>query len=137
MKINKATFLLLGLTLACTPVKEPADWVDPFIGTGGIAHCFPGATTPFGMVQLSPDTKNTGWDGCSGYRDCDSALLGFSHTHLSGTGQTDFGDFMITPVQGKIPFAKGNETASPGYYSVKTKNFMVELTALPHTVCHR
>ena len=137
MKINKAIFLLLGLALACTPAKEPADWVDPFIGTGGIAHCFPGATTPFGMVQLSPDTKNTGWDGCSGYRDCDSTILGFSHTHLSGTGQTDFGDFMITPVQGKISFAKEDETASPGYYSVRTKDFMVELTALPRTGCHR
>ena len=135
--MNRSIFLFLGLALACTPVKEPAEWVDPFIGTGGIAHCFPGATTPFGMVQLSPDTKNTGWDGCSGYRDCDSTLLGFSHTHLSGTGQTDFGDFLITPATGKIPFAKENETASPGYYSVKTKDYLIELTALPRTGCHR
>ena len=135
--MNKKILILAGLVLACSPVKEPADWVDPFIGTGGIAHCYPGATTPFGMVQLSPDTKNTGWDGCSGYRDCDSLMLGFSHTHLSGTGQTDFGDFLITPVQGKIPFEKKDEKASPGYYSVNTKDFMVELTALPRTGCHR
>ena len=135
--MNKKLLILLGLVIACSPVKEPAEWVDPFIGTGGIAHCYPGATTPFGMVQLSPDTKNTGWDGCSGYRDCDSLLLGFSHTHLSGTGQTDFGDFLITPAEGKIPFAKEDETASPGYYSVKTKDYLVELTALPRTGCHR
>ena len=125
------------MAVACTPAKEPADWVDPFIGTGGIAHCYPGATTPFGMVQLSPDTKNTGWDGCSGYRDCDSTIMGFSHTHLSGTGQTDFGDFLITPALGKISFAKEDETASPGYYSVKTQDYLIELTALPRTGCHR
>ncbi len=133
---NKALFLL-GLVISCSPVKEPADWVDPFIGTGGIVHCYPGATAPFGMVQLSPDTKNTGWDGCAGYRDCDSLILGFSHTHLSGTGQTDFGDFLITPAQQKIPFRKEDETASPGYYSVRTEDFTVELTALPRTGCHR
>ena len=137
MNINKSIFLLLGLVLACTPIKEPADWVDPFVGTGGIGHCYPGATSPFGMVQLSPDTHNNGWDATAGYRDSDTTFLGFSHTHLSGTGQTDFGDFLITPVLGKIPFSKEDETASPGYYSVKTKDFTVELTALPRTGCHR
>ena len=135
--MKKSLFILLAMAVACTPAKEPADWVDPFIGTGGIAHCYPGATTPFGMVQLSPDTKNTGWDGCSGYRDCDSTIMGFSHTHLSGTGQTDFGDFLITPALGKISFAKEDETASPGYYSVKTQDYLIELTALPRTGCHR
>ena len=127
----------LSLTYAQADQKLLTRYVDPFIGTGGIAHCFPGATTPFGMVQLSPDTKNTGWDGCSGYRDCDSTIMGFSHTHLSGTGQTDFGDFLITPVLDKISFAKEDETASPGYYSVKTDDFLIELTALPRTGCHR
>ena len=135
--MKKTLLMLLAVAVSCTPAKEPAAWVDPFIGTGGIAHCFPGATTPFGMVQLSPDTKNTGWDGCSGYRDCDSTIMGFSHTHLSGTGQTDFGDFLITPVLDKISFAKEDETASPGYYSVKTDDFIIELTALPRTGCHR
>lgn len=127
----------LCIALACTPDKEPAEWVDPFVGTGGIGHCYPGATAPFGMVQLSPDTKNTGWDGAAGYRDCDTALLGFSHTHLSGTGGVDLGDFLITPSLEKIPFAKENETASPGYYSVRTEDYFIELTALPHTGCHR
>lgn len=137
MALNKSIFLLLGLALACSPVKEPADWVDPFIGTGGIGHCYPGATTPFGMVQLSPDTYNHGWDATAGYRDSDTTLLGFSHTHLSGTGQTDFGDFLITPAIGNFAFAKENETASPGYYSVKTDDYLVELTAMPRTGCHR
>lgn len=137
--MKNSVFILLGLgmTLSCTQVKEPAEWVDPFVGTAGIGHCYPGATTPFGMVQLSPDTFNSGWDWTSGYRDTDSTIMGFSHTHLSGTGQTDFGDFLITPVVGNTPFEKKSEQAYPGYYSVKTKDFKVELTALPHTGCHR
>ena len=68
--------------------------VNPFIGTGGHGHTFPGATAPFGMVQLSPDSRLDGWDGCSGYHYSDSVIYGFSHTHLSGTGCSDYGDVM-------------------------------------------
>ncbi len=111
--------------------------VNPFVGTGGIGHTYPGATAPFGMVQLSADTHNTGWDGAAGYRDCDSTILGFSHTHLSGTGGVDLGDFLISPSQEPVPFLKEDEVAFPGYYSVDTKDFKAELTALPRVGCHR
>src|SRR5262245_59126252 len=75
-------------------------FVDPFIGTGGHGHTFPGATLPFGMVQLSPDTRLTGWDSCSGYHDSDRGIYGFSHTHLSGTGALDYGDILMMPITG-------------------------------------
>jgi predicted alpha-1,2-mannosidase len=112
----------------------PADYVNPFIGTGGHGHTFPGAVMPFGMVQLSPDTRLSGWDGCSGYHYSDSVIYGFSHTHLSGTGVPDYCDILLMPTTGKPQlnafvdgsFRKGyashfshkNEAASPGYYSV-------------------
>src|ERR1044072_2867588 len=77
-------------------------FVDPMIGTGGHRHTFPGATAPFGMVQLSPDTRVDGsWDGCSGYHYSDSVIYGFSHTHLSGTGCSDYGDIVVMPFTGK------------------------------------
>ena len=78
-------------------------YVNPFIGTGGHGHTFPGATLPFGMVQLSPDTRMEGWDGCGGYHYSDSIIHGFSHTHLSGTGVPDYADLLITPACGKYP----------------------------------
>lgn len=107
-------------------------YVNPFIGTGGHGHTYPGATAPFGMIQLSPDTRHTGWDGCSGYHYSDSIIYGFSHTHLSGTGVSDYGDLLIVPQCGKPKLTPGyedekgygsrfthaNEEASPGYYSV-------------------
>jgi len=83
-----------------------------FIGTGGHGHTFPGATVPFGMVQLSPDTRLTGWDGCSGYHYTDSIVYGFSHTHLSGTGVSDYGDILLLPTQGEIKRYKQNKPAS-------------------------
>jgi putative alpha-1,2-mannosidase len=98
------------LTLACSFLffncfaqnTELSKQVNPFIGTGGHGHTFPGATVPFGMVQLSPDTRVDGsWDGCSGYHYSDSIIYGFSHTHLSGTGCSDYGDIMIMPIMGK------------------------------------
>src|SRR6185437_16969956 len=70
-------------------------FVDIFIGTGGHGHTFPGATVPFGMVQLSPDTWNVGWDHCSGYHISDTSIMGFSHTHLSGTGAADLLDVLV------------------------------------------
>ena len=90
--------LVLVAFAACNkqPAVEPASMVDPFIGTGGHGHTFPGATVPFGMMQFSPDTRMNDWDGCSGYHTSDDTILGFSTTHLSGTGCSDYGDFRFT-----------------------------------------
>jgi putative alpha-1,2-mannosidase len=78
--------LVLSLSVIVSAQQDLTQYVDPFIGTGGHGHTFPGATMPFGMVQLSPDTRLSGWDGCSGYHYSDNVIYGFSHTHLSGTG---------------------------------------------------
>src|SRR5882672_1718686 len=100
-------------------------YVDPFIGTGGHGHTFPGATVPFGMVQLSADTRIDGsWDGCSGYHYSDSVIYGFSHTHLSGTGCSDYGDIMLMPMIDTVTlqkkyaakFSHKNEKAEAGFY---------------------
>ena len=102
-------------------------YVNPFIGTGGHGHTYPGATLPHGMVQLSPDTRLEGWDGCGGYHYSDSFIYGFSHTHLSGTGVSDYGDILLMPMNGNPSsnnkiygslFSHKNEKASAGYYSV-------------------
>src|SRR5215813_10844440 len=82
--------------------RKLTQYVDPFVGTGGHGHTFPGATMPFGMVQHSPDTRLTGWDGCSGYHYSDSIIYGFSHTHLSGTGISDYGDILLMPTVGDV-----------------------------------
>jgi predicted alpha-1,2-mannosidase len=129
--------------------------VDPFIGTGGHGHTYPGATLPFGMVQLSPDTRLTGWDGCSGYHYSDSVIYGFSHTHLSGTGASDYGDILFMPTTGSVILDRGGpedtssgyvsrfrherETASPGFYSVLLDDYgiLVELTATKRVGLHR
>ena len=134
-----------------TPVRaDLTRYVDPFIGTGGHGHTYPGATVPFGMVQLSPDTRLTGWDGCSGYHYSDKAIYGFSHTHLSGTGISDYGDILFMPARSFSPdlvtaqpqysasFSHENETASPGFYSVKLDDgIRVELTATARVGFHR
>ena len=131
--------------------QEPdyTQYVNPFIGTGGHGHTFPGATTPFGMVQLSPDTRVDGsWDGCSGYHYSDSVIYGFSHTHLSGTGCSDYGDIMLMPMMGAASFDKKiysskyshkNENASAGYYSVKLldDDIDVEFTATARVGFHK
>lgn len=125
--------------------NNPIDFVNPFIGTGGHGHTFPGATVPFGMVQLSPDTRLEGWDGCSGYHYSDEYIYGFSHTHLSGTGVPDYCDILLMPFSGennwnngkngnpgyKSVFHHANETASPGFYKVQLEkeNILVELTS--------
>ena len=80
------TFYYLLFAVNSIAQDNPTDYVNPFIGTGGHGHTYPGAVLPFGMVQLSPDTRLDGWDGCSGYHYSDSIIYGFSHTHLSGTG---------------------------------------------------
>ena len=93
---------LILLVVACNDTDRKqaenlCDFVDPFIGTDYHGHTFPGAALPFSMVQLSPDTRTMGWDACAGYHYADSSILGFSHTHLSGTGISDLGDFLFMP----------------------------------------
>jgi len=123
-------------------------FVNPFVGTGGHGHTFPGATLPYGMVQLSPDTRIDGsWDGCGGYHYSDSLIYGFSHTHLSGTGVSDYGDMHFlpltqTPTSGQkpigIPFRHEKESAEAGYYQVNMENGVrVELSATLRTGLQR
>ncbi len=112
-------------------------YVNPFIGTDGHGHTFPGATVPFGMVQLSPDTRIDGsWDGCSGYHYSDNIIYGFSHTHLNGTGCSDFGDIMLMPTMGEpsfnskeysSTFSHQNEKATAGFYSVKLDKHNIDV----------
>ncbi|AFC86183.1 GH92 family glycosyl hydrolase [Frateuria aurantia] len=90
--------------------------VDVFIGTGGHGHTFPGATVPFGMVQLSPDTYNAVWDACSGYHRGDGSIMGFSHTHLSGTGCADLMDIMVMPCVGAVQTEPGQPTPAITIY---------------------
>ena len=106
--------MLLTLLISLLP------FVNPFVGTDAHGHTFPGAAYPFGMIQLSPDTRpNPGdWDGCSGYHYSDSIIYGFSHTHLSGTGCDDWCDILVTPGGKPSRFSHANEKASPGYYEV-------------------
>jgi predicted alpha-1,2-mannosidase len=122
--------------------------VNPFIGTGGHGHTFPGAVAPFGMVQLGPDTRNDGsWDGCGGYHYSDSIIFGFSHTHLSGTGVSDWGDILIVPSNEDrgmksapyaLKFSHTNEKANAGFYSVKSDNgIQSELTVTDRVGVHR
>lgn len=135
--------------------KEPYDYINPFIGTGGHGHTYPGATVPFGMVQLSPDTRKDSWDGCSGYHYSDSIIFGFSHTHLSGTGVGDYGDIRFMPTVGEIQFMPGTaqhpdsgyastfshdmEMAKAGYYAVHLQDYdiYVGLTATEHAGFHK
>ena len=129
--------VLAILVITICQAQEFAKYVNPFIGTGGHGHTFPGATTPFGMVQLSPDTRIDGsWDGCSGYHYSDDVIYGFSHTHLNGTGVSDFGDIMLMPTMGEPSFDKtiyssafshNNEKASAGFYSVKLDKHNIDV----------
>src|SRR6185295_17234964 len=103
MRFVSIICLVCLFTLPVSAQGDLTRYVNPFIGTAGHGHTFPGAIVPFGMVQLSPDTRLTGWDGCSGYHYSDSAIYGFSHTHLSGTGISDYGDILLMPSVGQ-PF---------------------------------
>ena len=152
--LSLAVVLATAATVSKAAV-DPVDCVNPFIGTAAHGHTYPGATMPFGMVQLSPDTFTHGWDWCSGYHWSDSSLLGFSHAHLSGTGCPDLGDVLVVPTVGKINLVPGtreepekgyrsrfshtDEKASPGYYSVilKTPGVFAELTATKRVGFHR
>ena len=130
-KLLLLSFLvLLGASCQKSTPVDPASLVDPFIGTGGHGHTFPGATVPFGMMQLSPDTRMNDWDGCSGYHTSDHAILGFSTTHLSGTGCSDYGDFRFTPAVGEsicAAFRHEDEDAKAGYYGVTFSDVPVKV----------
>ena len=129
-------FSILFITSASF-AQDFAKYVNPFIGTGGHGHTFPGATVPYGMVQLSPDTRIDGsWDGCSGYHYSDNLIYGFSHTHLNGTGVSDYGDIMLMPTMGEpscdnkvysSTFSHTNEKASAGFYSVKLDKHNIDV----------
>ena len=107
-----------ALSLASLPKNNVSKHVDIFVGTGGHGHTYPGPTLPWGMVQLSPDTNNSGWDACSGYHQADGSIMGFSHTHLSGTGGADMLDVLVMPAQGEVLLDAG-ERGLPDqlYYS--------------------
>ena len=124
----------------------------PLVGTDAHGHAYPGATVPFGMVQLSPDTRTEGWDGCSGYHYSDSTILGFSHTHLSGTGAGCLADVLLMPTVGEVrldagspgsgyasAFSHAEEQATPGYYRVflETPKVTAELTASARCGFHK
>ena len=152
--------LLFSMILFSCSTKEEnknqlTQFVDPFIGTGFHGHVFLGANVPFGAVQLGPTNITQGWDWCSGYHYSDSTIIGFSHTHLSGTGIGDLGDITFMPAVGNVVIAKGKagdqesgyyslfshdeEKAVPGYYSVRLKRYDVkaELTATERVGFHQ
>ena len=152
------TLLLIALAAVSACSGDRSEYtrpVDPFIGTGGHGHTYPGACLPFGMVQLSPDTRLTGWDGCSAYHFSDNVVFGFSHTHLSGTGCSDYGDILVMPTVGTVRLTSGGadnpgsgycsrfrhkkEEASPGYYRVFLDDYRitVELTVTKRAGLHR
>lgn len=142
---------VVGLLAACNQpsdeeqLRDEIQYVNPFIGTGFHGHTFPGATRPFALVQVSPDTHITGWDASSGYHYDDNQIYAFSHTHLSGTGIGDLGDVAILPFSGGDSikpvaiFKKETEKATPGYYAVRLDNFgiNVELTSTDRVGFHK
>jgi predicted alpha-1,2-mannosidase len=158
-----ATVLLLGVTLIgnahAATASDAYSAVNPFIGTGGEGHTYPGATVPFGMVQLSPDTqikpRKQAYGWAAGYRYDDNTIVGFSHTHFSGTGHSDLGDILLMPISGEPKLERGdvdkpgsgytsrfhhdNEKSEPGYYAVTLDDYHVhaELTASARVGVHR
>ena len=133
-KIISILILVANFSFAQTK-KDYTAYVNPFIGTGGHGHTYPGPALPFGMIQPGPDTRLDGWDGCSGYHYTDNIIYGFSQTHLSGTGIEDYCDFLFMPTTGKpqfinkeyaSPFQKKNEKASPGYYTTFLDKYKVK-----------
>ena len=157
--MKKTAFLcslaLAGVFASCSNKTQtnaaPMDYtqyVNPFIGAADNGHTFPGATTPFGMIQTSPVTGAVGWRYCSEYVNNDSIIWGFTQTHLNGTGCMDLGDVLVMPATGertrawdgyRSRFSKDQESATPGYYSVELEepNVKAELTASPRVALHR
>ena len=167
MKFKQEIFVtaMIGMVLCISPIysqrkaKQKAktgytQYVDPYIGSGGHGHVFVGANVPFGAVQLGPTTIFEGWDWCSGYNYSSNTILGFTHTHLSGTGIGDLNDILLLPVTGKVPLVKAekkapsgygstfshlNEVVKPGYYSVVLDKYNVkaELTTSERVGFHK
>lgn len=166
MKLKNLLFIPICLTLQMINGQDLTSYVNPFVGTKNMGHTFPGATTPFGMVQLSPETNQEPYaiDGkynpetyryCSGYQYEDQTIFGFSHTHFSGVGHSDLGDFLVMPTVGKLnlepgnfnqpksgfhsQFSKKTEKASPGYYEVMLDDYGIkaELTATERVGFHK
>jgi len=147
--MRELKLLIIFLTLAsCDKIvesnieqKDYTLYVDPFIGTDGTGHTFPGPTMPFGMVQPGPDNTNKGWDYTSGYQLKDSTIIGFSNTRASGTGISEFGDVLLFPFTEKtIDFStqKVNEEAEVGYYKVNLSNkIKAELTSTERVAFHK
>lgn len=164
--MSMASFSALSALAVTDASAGNSSWVNPIIGTNGMGHTFPGACAPFGIVQLSPDTDNVPhnidgkyqprtYEYCAGYQYSDSTIVGFSHTHLSGTGHSDLGDVMIMPTVGPLRlepgtadnpsegyrsrFSHSTEKTTPGYYAVKLDDYDidVELTATRRTGAHR
>lgn len=142
--------MLMLITVLPVSAGRHTDYVNPFIGTDGqdglLGNTFPGASAPFGMVQLSPDTKREpNWDCASGYYYNDSQIYGFSHTRLSGTGVSDLIDILTMPLvddsalSPKSAFSHDDESAHPGYYQVRLSDsgINVELSATAHMGIHR
>lgn len=142
-KILLTLFIAILVGTCSRPDKKPVTtYVNTFIGTDGHGHAYPGATMPFGMVQLSPDTRKDSWDGCSGYHYSDTTIMGFSHTHLSGTGVGDYGDIRLMPMTGALKWMPGDEgdpgsgyrsafshlqeKAEPGYYEVFLDDYGIQ-----------
>ena len=151
IRVKEFVFILFSVILLIACQQNPPDrltqYVNPFIGTDEDGHTFPGALVPFGMVQLSPDNGEHGYNWCSGYYYPSKTIRGFSHTHYSGTGAEDLCDISIFPEINSEPspktvtseFSHQDETAKPGYYSVllKTFNIRAELTTTVHCGIHR
>ena len=145
----------LAAAFSCGAPQSPVAYVDPLIGSGGHGHVFVGAGVPFGMVQLGPVSIPQDWDWCSGYHASDSTVIGFSHTHLSGTGIGDLFDITLMPAVGEVTYARGTEddpasglwsyadrrreVAEPGYYRVPLTRYGItaELTATERCGMHR
>ena len=153
------TLLFAGILVSCHQNKQIAgetdytQFVDPFIGSSYHGHVFVGASTPFGAVQLGPNNPTQGWDWCSGYHYSDSLLIGFAHTHLSGTGIGDLGDILFMPLPGdytpvfnedepydwQAKYTHKDEVVKPGYYSIEIERYGVkaELTATDRVGFHK
>ena len=147
-KLTPALLVLLAFMVCSFKPKERLiNYVNPFIGTDEDGHTFPGAIVPFGMVQLSPDNGDHGYNWCSGYHYSSTQIFGFSHTHYSGTGAESLCDISVFPLVNAIPtgestrseFSHQEEQASPGYYAVmlKSSGIRAELTATLHCGMHR
>ena len=166
--MNKKTKMMMAMTAfsIAAIAQRPADYVNPIIGTNGMGHTFPGACSPFGLIQLSPDTdtiphnvngkyQSKAYEYCAGYQYSDKTIVGFSHTHLSGTGHSDLGDILIMPATGDLKLNPGRaenpdegyrsrfdhstEKVAPGYYEVMLKDYNIkaQLTATPRVGIHK